>query len=200
MKFELVEIREIQLVDYVGKVYDLTVDNDSSYTVDRVVVHNSACSTAIKTGFGVPSVTAIIDCSKISIPVIADGGIRDSGDMVKAIAVGATMVMIGGMLAGTDETPGDPVDGYKTYRGMASREAYEDHFGQELPEWKTAEGVSKTVKMRGSAESVLIDMNGGMRSGLTYNGSLDMRDFHNTVKWGIRTHAGAIESTPHFNG
>lgn len=161
--------------------------------------NGSVCSTNLKTAFGIPSITTIIDCSKISIPVIADGGIRTPGDMVKAFAAGASMVMIGGMLAGTLETPGDSVDGYKTYRGMASREAYEDHFEQELPEWKTAEGVSKSVKMKGSADIVLKDMIGGWRSALTYNGSLDMRDFHNTVKWGIRTHAGAIESTPHFS-
>ena len=95
----------------------------------------SVCTTRIKTGFGVPQLSAILDCRKVDRPLIADGGIRTPGDAVKALAAGASCVMLGGMLSGTDETPGERIekksaDGkssfVKVFRGMASREAQED--------------------------------------------------------------------------
>jgi IMP dehydrogenase len=138
----------------------------------------SVCTTRIKTGYGVPQLTAIQDCRKVDRHIIADGGIRTPGDAVKALAAGADFIMLGGMLAGTDETPGEVIekvgdDGkmqrYKRFRGMASQEAQEDFMGQ-MSEWKTAEGVALEVKCRGPAAAVVRDLIGGLRSGMTYCG------------------------------
>jgi len=135
----------------------------------------SVCSTRIKTGFGVPMLTCIRDCARTDRSIVADGGIRSSGDIVKALAFGADFVMLGGMLAGTRPTPGDVLekpDGQKVklYRGMASREAQEDFMGV-MNDWKTAEGVATEVQYREDEEGIIADIVGGLRSGLTYGGS-----------------------------
>ena len=132
----------------------------------------SVCTTRNKTGFGVPQLSAIMDCSRVDIPIIADGGLRQAGDVVKALAAGASMVMLGGMLAGTDEALGG-----MTYRGMASVEAQEDHFGS-VADWKTAEGIAITVDRRGSVDGIIKDVVGGLRSGLTYAGARNISDLH----------------------
>ena len=113
----------------------------------------SVCSTRIKTGFGVPMLTAIQECVRVDRSIVADGGIRTPGDIVKALAFGADFVMLGGMLAGTRPTPGPVItkeDGNKVkfYRGMASREVQEEVIGP-MPEWKTAEGVAVEVALQG---------------------------------------------------
>ncbi len=112
----------------------------------------SVCTTRVKTDHGVPQLTAIQDCARCDRSIVADGGIRYAGDVVKALAFGADFVMIGGMLAGTRPTPGEKVKDaggawVKTYRGMASREVAEDHHGG-IAEWKTAEGISTCVPYR----------------------------------------------------
>ena len=132
----------------------------------------SVCTTRQKTGFGVPQLSAIMDCSRVDIPIIADGGIRQPGDVVKALAAGATMVMLGGMLAGTDEALGGT-----TYRGMASVGAQEDYFGS-VADWKTDEGITITVARRGPVVAVIKDVVGGLRSGLTYAGAGDILSLH----------------------
>lgn len=109
----------------------------------------SVCSTRIKTGFGVPMLTCIMDCARTDRSIVADGGIRTAGDVVKALAFGADFVMIGGMLAGTEYTPGEVITKengkkVKLYRGMASREAQEDIIGH-MNDWKTSEGVQTEV-------------------------------------------------------
>jgi IMP dehydrogenase len=195
----------------------------------------SACSTRIKTGIGVPQLSAIMECSKLSKPIIADGGIRTPGDAVKALAAGASFVMLGGMLAATWETPGEvnyiSNTGYnaihflndaenviadslskrhikigtnsssyfahKQYRGMASKEAFEDTYG-ELPEWKTAEGVAVTLKVKGSVKQVIHDLVGGLRSGLTYCGSEDIKQLQSRAEFIQVTNAGIAESHPHI--
>ena len=130
----------------------------------------SVCTTRDKTGFGVPQLSAIMDCSRVSVPIIADGGIRQAGDVVKALAAGATMVMLGGMLAGTDEALGGT-----NYRGMSSVEAQESYFGS-IPDWKTDEGVSITVPPRGPVSAIIKDVLGGLRSGLTYAGAQNITE------------------------
>lgn len=157
----------------------------------------SVCTTRVKTGFGVPQLTAIMDCSKVDRPIIADGGCREPGDVVKALAAGADAVMLGGMLAGTDETPGDTIDGCKVFRGMASAEAYKDFFGEDLPEWKTAEGVTLTVDAIGSVEVVIHDIVGGLRSGLTYCGASNIRDLQRRAEFIEITPAAYAEGLPH---
>ena len=161
----------------------------------------SVCSTRIKTGFGIPMLTSIQDCARTDRSIVADGGIRTSGDIVKALAFGADFVMIGGMLAGTESTPGEVVtkeDGSKIkyYRGMASREAQEDFLGQ-MHEWKTAEGVSVEVPYRAIQDSVIADIIGGLRSGLTYAGADSISELQRKLNYVLVTQAGRLESLPH---
>lgn len=139
----------------------------------------SVCTTRIKTGFGVPSLTAIKECAKVDRSIIADGGIRTPADVVKALAFGADFVMIGGILAGTRPTPGpvlnrDDHDGkpfkVKVYRGMASNEAQNEHHGG-MAEWKTAEGIAVEIPYRETENDIIADIIGGLRSGLTYGGA-----------------------------
>jgi IMP dehydrogenase len=161
----------------------------------------SVCSTRIKTGFGVPMLTCIQDCARTDRSIVADGGIRTSGDIVKALAFGADFVMIGGMLAGTESTPGEIItqkDGrqIKHYRGMASREAQEDFLGV-LQEWKTAEGVSVEVPYRAIQDKIIADIIGGLRSGLTYAGSDSISELQRKLNYVVVTQAGRLESLPH---
>jgi IMP dehydrogenase len=161
----------------------------------------SVCSTRIKTGFGVPMLTCIQDCARSDRSIVADGGIRTSGDIVKALAFGADFVMIGGLLAGTTPTPGDIItkdDGtqVKRYRGMASREAQEGFLGQ-MHEWKTAEGVSVEVPYRDQQDGIIADIIGGLRSGLTYAGANTISELQRKLNYVIVTQAGRLESLPH---
>jgi IMP dehydrogenase len=161
----------------------------------------SVCSTRIKTGFGIPMLTCIQDCARADRSIVADGGIRSSGDIVKALAFGADFVMIGGMLAGTEPTPGKVItkeDGkqVKRYRGMASREAQEEFLGQ-LHEWKTAEGVAVEVPFNDRQEAIIADIIGGLRSGLTYAGADTIRELQRKLNYVLITPAGRLESLPH---
>ena len=165
----------------------------------------SVCTTRIKTGYGVPQLSAIQDCRKVDRLLIADGGVRTPGDAVKALAAGADFVMLGGMLAGTEETPGETItktDGkgnthkYKRFRGMASKEAQESFMGS-MSDWKTAEGVALDVPFRGPMEGVVKDLMGGIRSGLTYCGALTIKDLQRKAQFMEITPAARIEGTPH---
>ncbi|MBA2650342.1 MAG: guanosine monophosphate reductase [Legionella sp.] len=161
----------------------------------------SVCSTRIKTGFGVPMLTCIQDCSRADRSIVADGGIKTSGDIVKALAFGADFVMIGGMLAGTAPTPGEVIlnkDGTKVkrYRGMASKEAQEDYLGP-MHEWKTAEGVATEVAYKENTDAIIADIVGGLRSGLTYAGSDTISELQRKLNYVIVTQSGRIESLPH---
>jgi IMP dehydrogenase len=168
----------------------------------------SVCTTRIKTGFGVPQLSAIQDCRKVDRLLISDGGVRFPADAVKALAAGADLVMLGGILAGTDETPGDVIertggDGnsqkFKRFRGMASREAQEDFMGS-MSDWKTAEGISVEVPHRGSVKHIIQDLMGGIRSGLTYCGASTIKDLQRKAQFMEITPAGKTEGTPHAVG
>ena len=161
----------------------------------------SVCTTRIKTGFGVPQLTAIRECARADRSIVADGGIRTPGDIVKALAFGADFVMLGGMLAGTRPTPGEPIlDGagqaYKVYRGMASKEAADEHLGG-LTGWKTSEGIATRVPYREDEEEILADIVGGLRSGLTYAGANTIRELQRKLNYVTISQAGRIESLPH---
>jgi len=161
----------------------------------------SVCSTRIKTGFGVPMLTCIQDCSRADRSIVADGGIKTSGDIVKALAFGADFVMIGGILAGTSPTPGELIikeDGskIKRYRGMASKEAQEAFMGQ-MHEWKTAEGVATEVPYKDNPDAIIADIVGGLRSGLTYAGADTISELQRKLNYVVVTQAGRIESLPH---
>lgn len=165
----------------------------------------SVCTTRIKTGFGVPNLTAIKNCSRVDRSVVADGGIRYAGDIVKALAFGADFVMVGSMLAGTRPTPGpviskmDP-DGkevkVKIYRGMASTEVQEDYHGG-IAEWKTAEGIATEVQYREDEDEIVADIIGGLRSGLTYGGAATIEELQRKLDYIEITPAGRMESLPH---
>jgi IMP dehydrogenase len=156
----------------------------------------SACTTRQVTGFGMPQLTAIlkavdaVNFTQTNVRVIADGGIRNSGDIVKALAAGADCVMLGGLLAGTDETPGE-IDA-KRYRGQASREFMSD-YGRE----RTPEGESWPVESRGPVEAVLEDLVGGLRSGMSYCGASTVYELSNKAVFIEITENGRIEGTAH---
>lgn len=161
----------------------------------------SVCSTRIKTGFGVPMLTCIEDCARTDRSIVADGGIRTSGDIVKALAFGADFVMIGGMLAGTEPTPGEVItkengEKVKRYRGMASQDAQEKFLGQ-MQDWKTAEGVATEVSYNENQDAIIADIVGGLRSGLTYAGSDTISELQRKLNYMLVTQAGRIESLPH---
>ena len=160
----------------------------------------SVCTTRIKTGFGIPTLSSIRECARVDRSIVADGGIRAPGDIVKALAFGADFIMLGGMLAGTSVTPGKvgTVDGKKVkhYRGMASREAQEDFTGA-MGDWKTAEGVSATVPYREDEEKIVADIVGGLRSGLTYGGAATIHELQRKLNYVHVTQAGRLESLPH---
>ncbi len=172
----------------------------------------SICITRIVAGSGVPQLSAVIECAEVArasgIPIIADGGIRQPGDMAKAIAAGAQTVMIGSMLAGTDESPGMIMTRrghrYKASRGMASREANIDRsrkegndLTQEEVEEYVAEGVEAAVPYRGKAREVLTQLVGGLQSGMSYSGAQSVEDFQKKAVFVRMTGAGLRESGPH---
>ncbi|MFZ3229535.1 MAG: IMP dehydrogenase [Pseudobdellovibrio sp.] len=131
----------------------------------------SMCTTRIITGCGVPQLTAIAMCAEAAesygVPIIADGGIRTSGDMVKAFCAGASTIMLGSMLSGAMETPGDIVNGRKQYRGMASKKAQVSWRG-DMPLGMAPEGESTSVSVKGHVQDVILELTGGIRSGMTY--------------------------------
>jgi IMP dehydrogenase len=174
----------------------------------------SICSTRIVSGSGVPQLTAILDCAKITrelgIPVIADGGIRDSGDITKALAGGASSVMLGSLLAGCDESPGWTVvrDGqrYKIYRGMASLTATlsrkkKEHEEVELDPISVAEvvpeGVESMAPYKGPVTEVVYQLVGGLRSGMSYSGARSLNDFWQKAEFIKISPASWSESKPH---
>jgi IMP dehydrogenase len=164
----------------------------------------SVCTTRIKTGFGVPQLSAIMECSDVDRSIVADGGIKSAGDVVKALAFGADFVMLGGLLAGTQPTPGDPIvvqlDGklkqVKKFRGMASKEVADDYLNG-LTSWRTAEGVSLEIPYREDQDAIIADIVGGLRSGLTYAGAGSIKELQSTLKYVVITNSGRMESVPH---
>ena len=173
----------------------------------------AACSTRIVAGVGVPQLTALFDClsaaAEMGVPIIADGGVRSSGDLTKALAAGAETVMVGSLLAGTEESPGRTVlrNGarYKVYRGMASlgaaearrqRESSEDVL-DELAASVVPEGVEAVVEYRGSLADVLYQQVGGLRSGMSYLNARTLDDLRRNARFVRMTDAGRAESQPH---
>jgi IMP dehydrogenase len=172
----------------------------------------SICITRIVAGSGVPQLTAVIECAEAArpsgVPIIADGGIRQPGDVAKALAAGAQTVMIGSMLAGTDESPGMLMTRrghrYKASRGMASLEANIERnkregndLTQEEIEDYVAEGVEAAVPYRGKAREVLTQLVGGLQSGMSYSGAQSIEELQEKATFVRMTGAGLKESGPH---
>jgi len=160
----------------------------------------SICSTRIQTGHGVPTLWSILDCAKtpFECKIVADGGIKTSGDIVKALAAGADFVMLGSMLAGTNEAPGDIFEEngkqYKVYRGMASKEAQMNWKGS----YSSFEGVASKVQYKGHLPNILDDITRNIRSGLSYSGAKDLVELRAKAKFIKQTGAAQVESSPHI--
>ena len=169
----------------------------------------SICTTRVVAGIGVPQITAIMDCyevaKKYDIPIIADGGIQYSGDIVKALAAGANVCMMGSMFAGTEESPGEIVlyrgRSYKTYRGMGSIAAMEDgskdRYFQSGQKKLVPEGVEGMVAYKGKAEDIVFQMIGGIRSGMGYCGAPTIEQLQANAEFVKITAASLKESHPH---
>lgn len=169
----------------------------------------SICTTRIIAGVGVPQITAIADCAeaaaKFDVPVIADGGIKYSGDLMKALGIGASTCMLGSIFAGCEESPGE-VELYqgrkfKVYRGMGSIAAMEkgskDRYFQEGAQKLVPEGVEGRVAYKGSVDDVVFQLIGGIRQGMGYCGAANIKALHETAQFVRITSAGLRESHPH---
>lgn len=172
----------------------------------------SICTTRVVAGVGVPQLTAIYDAAQVARefgkPIIADGGMKYSGDIVKALAAGGNAVMFGSMFSGTDEAPGDIIeDGgkkYKTYRGMGSlasmsRGSADRYFQGGVNEANklVPEGIEARVEYKGSVNDIIFQMVGGLRSGMGYTGSATIQDLIDNAQFVRISNAGLIESHPH---
>jgi len=169
----------------------------------------SICTTRVIAGVGVPQLTAVYDCAKAAanygVPVIADGGIKYSGDVVKALAAGASTVMLGSLLAGTEESPGEMEiyqgRSFKVYRGMGSlgamKEGSKDRYFQEDAQKLVPEGIEGRVAYKGPLSEVVYQLIGGLRAGMGYCGTPTIKDLQTKSKFVKITGAGLRESHPH---
>ncbi|HYP38719.1 MAG TPA: IMP dehydrogenase, partial [Chloroflexia bacterium] len=174
----------------------------------------SICTTRVVSGAGMPQITAVWDCYKVckqlGVPLIADGGIQYSGDIAKAIAAGADTVMLGGLLAGVDESPGEIIlyqgERFKEYRGMGSlgamkqRSYSKDRYGQHEVETLSKlvpEGIEARVQYKGPISTLLYQLVGGLRSGMGYLGAPDIPTLQETARFIRISGAGLRESHPH---
>ncbi len=201
-----VEVEEDQELE----VFNLEVAQDHTYVANRVAVHN--CTTRVISGAGVPQITAIAECAKAAegsgVPIIADGGIKFSGDITKAIAAGADSVMIGSLLAGTDESPGELIlyqgRSYKSYRGMGSlaamKQGSRDRYGQEDEEAEgklVPEGIEGRVTYKGSTAALIAQLVGGLRAGMGYTGCRTIKELQQKARFMKITQASLKESHVH---
>lgn len=181
-------------------------------TVKVGVGPGSICTTRVIAGVGVPQVTAIMECAKVAqrydVPIIADGGIKQTGDIAKAIAAGADCVMIGSLFAGVDESPGEKIlyegRSYKLYRGMGSieamREGSKDRYFQDAEDdlqKLVPEGIEGRVPYKGPLEDTIYQMTGGLRSAMGYCGARTIAEMKSKARFVRMTDAGLRESHPH---
>jgi IMP dehydrogenase len=169
----------------------------------------SICTTRVVSGAGVPQITAIVECARATreagVPLIADGGIKFSGDITKAIAAGADTVMIGSLLAGTDESPGETIlfqgRTFKTYRGMGSTGAMQqgssDRYAQDPNSKLVPEGIEGRVAAKGPLSDMVYQLVGGLRSGMGYCGARDIGDLQRKARFMRVSSAGLRESHVH---
>ena len=169
----------------------------------------SICTTRVVAGVGIPQITAVYDCAtvarEIGKTIIADGGLKYSGDVVKALAAGGNVVMLGSMLAGTDESPGEfeiyQGRRFKTYRGMGSLAAMEkgskDRYFQEEGKKLVPEGIEGRIPYKGTLADAIYQIVGGIRAGMGYTGAKDLQTLRDTAQFVKMTGAGLIESHPH---
>ena len=196
-------------------VYDVEVDCPThSFIADNAIVHNSICTTRVIAGIGMPQITAIYDCARVArqyaIPVVGDGGIQYSGDIAKAIAAGADTVMLGSLLAGVDESPGELIisqgERFKDYRGMGSiaamkqRSYSKDRYFQSdtFEESRLiAEGIEARVPYKGMLGPLVHQLVGGLRQAMGYAGCATIAEMQEKTRFVRITGAGLRESHPH---
>ncbi len=195
-----------------GEAAKYLVDNGAD-SVKVGIGPGSICTTRVVAGVGVPQLTAVYDVYSAlkgtGVPLIADGGLRYSGDIVKALAAGGSCVMIGSLVAGTEESPGETIifNGrkFKSYRGMGSLEAMEQkngsrdrYFQNDIKDAKklVPEGIAGRVPYKGTVQEVIYQLVGGLRSGMGYCGAANIEKLHN-AKFTRITNAGVLESHPH---
>ena len=194
-----------------GAAADMLIDAGAN-AVKVGIGPGSICTTRIVSGVGVPQLTAVLgvvsECGKNEIPVIADGGIKYSGDIAKAIAAGADCVMAGSLLAGTDESPGETIlyqgRSYKVYRGMGSvgamtQGAHDRYFQSEQGDTRkyVPEGIEGRVPARGPVDNVIYQMVGGLRSSMGYTGNGSIPEMKSNCSFVRITNAGLSESHVH---
>lgn len=208
--YQVVERLEYEDCGLCLETFDIEVDNkDHSFIANNVIVHNSLCTTRIQTGCGVPQLTAIIEarraledfCANKALPfkptIIADGGIRYSGDSVKSFAAGADAVMVGNLFAGTDEAPGEKIRTKKgiekKYRGMASKDAQENWKGYA----SSIEGEMTFLPYKGPVKYVFEELITGILSGMSYQNAKTLAELRENAEFIQITSAGYKESLPH---
>lgn len=169
----------------------------------------SICTTRVVAGIGVPQITAVYDCAMVAkdygVPIIADGGVKYSGDLVKAIAAGGSVIMLGSLLAGTEESPGEieiyQGRSFKVYRGMGSlgamKEGSKDRYFQEDAKKLVPEGIEGRVPFKGAVSETLFQLIGGLRAGMGYCGTATIPELQKNGKFIRITNAGLVESHPH---
>lgn len=179
---EFIEIESIKKIQYIGQVIDLTIEEDMSYNIGGIIVHNSACTTYPATGFGSRNCQAsiIYECSKVAKkPIIADGGIREPGDISKSLVMGATMVMIGGMLSGYTDSPGNIVE----YNGKRYKEFWGSASKHQSNKTNRIEGKKLLIDYK---DSTLLEgyeyLKECLQSSISYGGGKDLSCF-DQVKW-----------------
>lgn len=153
------------------------------------------CTTRITTGCGMPTLASGLSVGRNSVSYILDGGIRNSGDIAKALAVGAGAVMVGSLLAGTDQTPGEVIDGFKKYRGSASKESYEVQ--GKTASHRAPEGESTLIPCKGNAIAVLEELGGGVRSAFAYVGAINLEEFQAEAELVQVSNNSVAENKPH---
>jgi len=208
MKKAICQLRDILGDDIhimAGNIATLEGINDlADWGADSVrcnIGGGSICSTRVQTGHGVPGLQTIFDCAQTDrdVSIIADGGIKNAGDMVKALAAGADAVMCGSLLAGTAEAPGEVYrenDGtaWKSYRGMASKEAQTEWRGN----YASLEGIASRVPYQGKVKDVLEELSRGIRSGFSYSGARSLEELQAKAQFIVQTSSGLSESQTHI--
>lgn len=179
MRFELIEIDVLETESYDGYTYDLEVEEDHSYNIEGVVVHNSVCTTRLKTGVGYPQLSATIECADAAHGlgglICTDGGLKVAGDFGKAFGAGADFVMCGGIFAGHDECGGEIVNGKMKFYGMSSDTAMNMYSGG-VAAYRASEGKTVEVPYRGPINNTILEILGGLRSTCTYIGALKLKE------------------------
>jgi IMP dehydrogenase len=202
VKDAIAKIKELKNIDIIAgniatKEAAIDLQNWGADGLRVGIGGGSLCTTRVKTGFGIPNVTCLQDIiDAVSLPVMADGGIRSSGDIAKALALGADTVMLGSLLAGTKESPGmiieKPSGLYKRYRGAASLETKMTH-GQAN---RNVEGESTVIPFKGGVTYVVDSLLDGVRSALSYAGASSIKEFYPKIVQ--VTNAGLAEAKPHL--